>query len=61
MISCAILERPGKWRLLVLSAGLLVAFAPLPALFWTLDVEPSFREEPSSGMTTLRELIKFNP
>ncbi len=36
MISCAILERSGKWRPLVLAAGLLLAFAPLIPLAWTL-------------------------
>ncbi len=37
MISCAILERPGKWRPLVLAAGLLLAFAPLIPLAWVTD------------------------
>lgn len=36
MISCAILERQGKWRFVVLAAGLFVAFAPLLPLLWTL-------------------------
>ncbi len=36
MISCAILERPGKWRLVVLAGGLLVAFAPVIPLLGTL-------------------------
>jgi len=34
MISSALLERPGKWRIVALCAGLLVAFGPaLPLLF----------------------------
>jgi iron(III) transport system permease protein len=37
MISCAALERPGKWRLPALIAGLLLAFAPAIALLLTLQ------------------------
>lgn len=42
MISCAILERPGKWRIVALAAGLLVAFTPaLPLLFALGESSPA--------------------
>ena len=37
MISSAILEQPGKWRILGISAGLLLALAPSLALLTALD------------------------
>ena len=40
MISCAILERPGKWRIVGIAAGLLVALAPSITPLVTLSSVP---------------------
>src|SRR5262245_56358171 len=34
MISCGLLERPGRWRSLTVTVVLAVAFAPALPLFW---------------------------
>lgn len=37
MISCAILERPGKWRVIGIAAGLLLALTPVLVLVFTAE------------------------
>lgn len=41
MISCGILEKPGRWRSMVMVSILLLAFSPAFPLLWTVFVEKS--------------------
>ncbi|MCK9394118.1 MAG: hypothetical protein M0Q44_00810 [Methylobacter sp.] len=41
MISCGILEKPGRWRSMVMASIFLLAFSPAFPLLWTILVEKS--------------------
>lgn len=49
MISCGILEKPGRWRSIVLAAIFLFAFSPAFPLLWTILLEKSVDDLLGSG------------